>query len=112
MDWLAEYGTTYMGHRGLDRWALMSVTVQLLEEHTGIHNLNYESALVDEATPKDRILDGHRPGEPMVPILALFSYRRSPNKKKPTQAQVDNLTRIMGRQPRWWIDYELPSSYY
>jgi hypothetical protein len=59
MVWLTEYGKTYMGHCSLDQWALMSVMVQLLEEHMGIHNLNPKLALMDETAPKDRILDGH-----------------------------------------------------
>jgi hypothetical protein len=89
MDWLTEYSKMYMGHHGLDWWVLMSVTVQLLEENMGIHNLSYKLVLMDKTVPKDRILDSHQPGEPMVPILALFTFRCSPNKKKLTWAQVD-----------------------
>ncbi|KAI9452393.1 hypothetical protein F5148DRAFT_1152219 [Russula earlei] len=34
------------------------------------------------------------------------SYRRCPS-----QEQLDQLVQIMGRQPRWWVDYDDPRSY-
>ena len=113
LDWLVDYTKTHWkDHAGKDRLALMGVAIQFLKTHTGIHTLTYRSALVDSTAPTNRSIDGHRPGERMVPILSICTSERSSYKKRPSQAQVDALSRIMnGRQPRWWIDYELPSSY-
>ena len=90
----------------------MSATFQYLKAHTHIKTLTLHSALVDQTTPVDYIIDGHRPGEQMVPILSICTSQLSSYRKRPSQAQVDTLSRILGgREPRWWIDYELPSSY-
>ena len=112
-DWFIKFYKTHWEDRpNFDALSHMSATFQYLKAHTHIKTLTFHSALVDQTTPVDYIIDGHRPGEQMVPILSICTSERSSYRKRPSQAQVDTLSRILGgREPRWWIDYELPSSY-
>ena len=81
--------------------------------HSRIKNLELESALMDHtATPKNAVtIPGHRPGEIRVPIVSIFSDERFSFKRRPSQEKVDRLSEIIGKQPRWWVDYEDPRSY-
>ena len=48
----------------------------------------------------------------MVPILSICSNEQLSYRRRLSQAQVEKLSRILdGKQPRWWIDYELPGSF-
>lgn len=114
MDWLIEYARMHWNDADrYDDLAKVSSAIKLLRKKSHIKSLEYESALVDHTVPTDTVRQpGHRPGELMVPLLALFSNRKSSYKKRPSQAEVELLSQIMGgKQPRWWIDYEDPRSY-
>lgn len=113
-EWLVEFAKAHWKDaERFDNLAKVSTAIKLLRAQSGIRSLLYESALADKAVPEDTILlPGHRPGELMVPLLAIFSDEKSSYKKRPSQAQVDRLSEIMGgKQPRWWVDYEDPRSY-
>ncbi|KAF8805222.1 hypothetical protein BYT27DRAFT_7243362 [Phlegmacium glaucopus] len=109
-DWLIEYAKANHA-RGRYSWELMSQVVDILIAKTGIRTLETETALVNPTVPGDTIIRGNRPEEPMVPLLAICCNAPKSLRRRPSQAQVDQLSLILGRQPRWWIDYELPSSY-
>ena len=89
-----------------------SAALKLLRVHSGIKRLAVESALKDDAAPPDTVtIPDNLPGENRVPLISIFSDEGSSLRRRPTQEQVDRLSQIMGKQPRWWIDYEDPRSY-
>ena len=79
-----------------------------MRTRTGI-NLKFETALTEPGVNANAI-PGHRLGEDMVPIVSIFNDLVS-LRRRPTQAQVDRLSEILGKQPRWWADYEDPRMY-
>jgi hypothetical protein len=113
-EWLIDYARTHWKDaEKFDDSAKVSTAIKFLRRHSRIKSLVYESALVDSTAPVGTAnRPGHRPGEFMVPLLSIFSDERSSYKRRPTQAEVDHLSQIMGgKQPRWWIDYEDPRTY-
>ena len=116
MEWLVEYGTAHWcwgpPHNRYDDLSRASGAMKLLRKHSGIKRLRFESALkepnIDAVT-----IPGHRglPGEIRVPLISIFSDEGPSFKKRPTQEQVDRLSEIIGKQPRWWADYEDPETY-
>ena len=79
---------------------------------TGIKTLDMETALVDPTVPDDTAIPGYEDGERMVPIISICTNEHESYQRRPSQAQVDQLSQILGKQPRWWIDYDPPSTYY
>lgn len=89
-----------------------SAAIQLLMSHSGVKRLEFEAALVDHTVPPDAVtIPGNRPGEIRVPLISIFSNELPSFKKRPSQQQVDRLSQIIGKQTRWWVDYEDPRSY-
>ncbi|KAG2346915.1 hypothetical protein BDR05DRAFT_945862 [Suillus weaverae] len=39
-----------------------------------------------------------------VLVLYIFNDQSESYRRRPTQKQVDELTRFMGREPQWWVD--------
>jgi hypothetical protein len=115
MEWLADYSNKHWPYADNECYDTLSKAidaVQLLGRHSGIKRLYLESALVDRAATSDTVtIPGSRPGEIRVPVLSIFSDERSSFKKRPSQEQVDRLSNIIGRQPRWWVDYDDPRTY-
>jgi len=113
-EWLIHYARTHWDDADqYDDLAKASAAIKLLRRNSHIKSLTFELALVDNTVPAETIRQrGHRPGEPMVPLISIFSDQKSSYKKRPSQAEVDLLSHVMGgKQPRWWIDYEDPRSY-
>jgi hypothetical protein len=113
-EWLIEFARKHWNDADqYDDLAKGSAAIKLLRRKSRIKSLTFESALVDNTVPTETILrQGHRPGECMVPLISIFSDRRSSFKRRPSQVDVDQLSQIMGgKQPRWWVDYEDPRSY-
>ena len=82
--------------------------VRALRLRTGIKYMALESGLTDPTMPAGTII---LPGGREVPLLSIFSNEQSSYQRRPSQAQIDDLSQILGKQPRWWIDYEDPRSY-
>ena len=113
-EWLVDYANTHWNNAGqYDKFAKVSTAIKLLRRESSIQGLQFEAALVDRTVPPETILiPGHRSGELMVPLLAICSNEAPSYKKRPSQAQVAQLSELMGgKQPRWWVDYEDPRSY-
>ena len=86
--------------------------VDLLRTHSGIKRLDLESALMDDTVPSNvATIPGHNPGEIRVPLISIFSNEYDSFKRRPSQEKVDRLSEIMGKQPRWWVDYDDPRDY-
>ncbi|KAI9444427.1 hypothetical protein F5148DRAFT_1255124, partial [Russula earlei] len=110
-EWYIEYTNTHRKElKDFDELSKISAGIKLLRAHTGIKGLKLESALNDPAAPTSTTMPG-RPGEPRVPVLSIFSNEGPSYRRRPSQEQIDQLVQIMGRQPRWWIDYDDPRSY-
>jgi len=112
-EWVLNYAEThYKIAKEQDKLAKASIGAQLLKIHTGIKSLHFESALVDPTAPPGAVtIPGGRPGEPRVRVLSVFSDEDASYEGRPSQEQVDRLSQILGKQPRWWVDYDDPQSY-
>ena len=110
LEWLIDYARQSWGE-GVDQYehtAKVNNGVRALRLRTGINRMALESGLVDSTLPAGTItITGGRE----VPLLSIFSNERSSYERRPSQAQIDELSQILGKQPRWWIDYEDPRSY-
>ena len=77
--------------------------------------LDLESALIDDTVPSNvATIPGHNPeeiGEFRVPLTSIFSNESESFKRRPSQEKVDRLSEILGKQPRWWVDYDDPRDY-
>ena len=117
MQWLVDYSTTHWrrvptGDRYYDDLSKASGGIQLLRRHSGIKRLELEFAIKDQAAPSDTVtIPGYQPGEVRVPVISIFSDEGPSFKRRPSQEQVDRLSEILGKQPRWWVDYEDPRTY-
>ena len=112
MEWLMDYFKTHWPQgSSCDVFTKTVGGVHFLRNHSDIKHLDLESAFKDETAPSNVVTIPGRPGEIRVPIISIFSNERTSYKKRPSQEQVDRLTEIMGKQPRWWLDYEDPDTY-
>ncbi|KAG1863119.1 hypothetical protein F4604DRAFT_1048905 [Suillus subluteus] len=73
----------------------------------GIDSLGVRSAIVPlaQTVPADCIEDG------FVSVLYIFNDQPDNYRWRPTQKQVDELTKFMSREPQWWVGH-LPGSYF
>ena len=116
VEWLVDYSNTHWrwdpAGGGYDVLSKASGAMQLLRSHSGIRRLELESALLDHTAPSNTVtIPGYRPGEIRVPIVSIFSDEDPLFKRRPSQEKVDRLLEIIGKQPRWWIDYDVPRTY-
>ncbi|KAG1812489.1 uncharacterized protein BJ212DRAFT_1369983 [Suillus subaureus] len=51
-----------------------------------------------QIVPAEYIVDG------VVLVLYIFNDQPGSYDRRPTQKQVDELTRFVGREPQWWVD--------
>ncbi|KAG2033161.1 hypothetical protein BDR03DRAFT_1014526 [Suillus americanus] len=72
-----------------------------------IHSLSTAYAILPprQIVPAECIVDG------AVLVLYIFNDQPDSYHRRPTQKQVDELTRFMGREPQWWID-AVPARFY
>jgi hypothetical protein len=112
-EWYIEYTNKHRKElKDSDDLTKISAGMHLLRAHTRIKGLEFESALNDPTAPTGTVtMPGSRPGEPRVPVLSIFSNEGPSYSRRPSQEQVDRLVKIMGRQPRWWVDYDDPRLY-
>ena len=117
VEWLVEYATRHwrwdpVDSEYYDDLSKATRAMKLLRKHSGIKRLAFESALKDHTVPSDAVtIPGYRPGEIRVPLISIFSDEGPSFKKRPSQEQVDRLSEIIGKQPRWWVDYDDPRTY-
>ena len=118
MEWLIEYATANwcwgpIENKHYDDLSKASGAIKILRARSGIKQLLFESALVDHTVPADTVtIPGYRgKGELIVPIISIFSDEGPSFRKRPSQEQVDRLSEIIGKRPRWWADYEDPQTY-
>lgn len=85
----------------------MNRSIELLERHSGARNVRIKIVI-----PQGVPIPPARRGVPQLPemlpehvgpIIALCS---SKSRKRPTQASVDALKEITGKEPQWWVDVE------
>jgi hypothetical protein len=116
MDWLVVYATKHMRWDSIDLpyddFSKASAAMGLLRIHSGIKHLGIESAIKDHTAPSDTVTVPGRPGVVRVPIVSIFTDEGPSYNRRPSQEQVDRLSQILGKQPRWWVDYNDPRSYY
>ncbi|KAF8805495.1 hypothetical protein BYT27DRAFT_6663395 [Phlegmacium glaucopus] len=116
MDWLIDYSNKHWDNKHwgdiekYDDGAKVGAAMHLLRAHSGIKRLAYESALEYPQAPVGTVIITG-PLQNMVPLISIFSNERSSFPRRPSQVKVDRLSEIMGKQPRWWIDFEDPQSY-
>jgi hypothetical protein len=114
MEWLVDYANKYWRsiHIDHDDCSRCIKALGFLTEHSGVDSLSLATAFKDPAAPLDTVtIEGHRPGEVRVFLVKNFSNEPASFNGRPSQENVDRLSQIMGKQPRWWVDYEDPSWY-
>jgi hypothetical protein len=113
MEYLIDYATTHWCWDHMDKGDLSKISggVKLLGFHSGIKQLKLESGIKDRAAPANTATIPGRPGEVRVTVMSIFSDEGPSYRTRPTQEQVDRLSGILGKQPRWWLDYEDPRYY-
>ncbi|EKM48924.1 uncharacterized protein PHACADRAFT_265982 [Phanerochaete carnosa HHB-10118-sp] len=77
---------------------ILACALTVLPKATGIHRLDVEFAIREGPAPE---------GEPeSLPVLAVFyAYEYRKMHRRPTQKQVDKLSKILAnRQPKWYTD--------
>ena len=106
-DWLVNYAQTFLNDFSgqYDSASLIASAVEILRAQTGIAKLSPETALADPAYPNDPVIVSD--GDLETPILSMFTNQPASYKRRPSQQQIDHLSRILGRKPRWWIDYSV-----
>ncbi|KAG1860895.1 hypothetical protein F4604DRAFT_1788759 [Suillus subluteus] len=72
-----------------------------------IHSLSTSLAILPsgQEVPPDCMDDD------AVCVLYIFSDQPDSYYRRPTQEQVDELTRLVGREPQWWVDVMPPKFY-
>jgi len=104
-DWLINHAKTNIKDHAQHDWTFMSAVVDILQAQTRIRTLDMETAFVNPPSPATLSYQGIDEGSrwyssyPFVPITPSYTGG----------GRVRRRSYIMGRQPRWWIDYELPS---
>jgi hypothetical protein len=58
-----------------------------------------------QIVPAECIVDG------FVLVLYIFNDQPDSYHRRPTQKQLDELTRFMGREPQWWVG-TVPATFY
>ncbi|KAG2034507.1 hypothetical protein BDR03DRAFT_964727 [Suillus americanus] len=67
---------------------------------------------VSEATlPPGQIVPVECMDGGLVDALHIFSNRPDDYRQRPTQQQVDELTKFVGREPQWWVDNRVMNSW-
>ncbi|KAF8875047.1 hypothetical protein BD779DRAFT_1476251 [Infundibulicybe gibba] len=117
-QWLVEYRrrnftldeskSTSMKTLASMRWF-----INHLRHKTGLHKLEYHGVVVDGDTPPNAvILESERPrGLKYHMIISICEWDKRSWRKRPTLEQVEAISKIVGSQPRWWIDIESPTFY-
>jgi hypothetical protein len=111
--WLIEYAKTEFRKRGYtpnpppSDLLYMSESLQLLQDHSGIHHVRVKSVFPQGTRIPPRPKD-NRQTFPLRKsggtIVAICSSSSSWFPKRPSQAQVDVLKQIMGgKEPKWWV---------
>ncbi|KIM44238.1 hypothetical protein M413DRAFT_25675 [Hebeloma cylindrosporum] len=113
LDWLVEYAISNIKNNDEvdDAAALQTTAARIMRLRTRTKTLGMESALLNPRVPDDTALE-YSEGVRMVRIISICTTESESYHKRPTQAQADKLSEIIGKQPRWWIDFESPSTYH
>ncbi|KAG1871720.1 hypothetical protein DFJ58DRAFT_890284 [Suillus subalutaceus] len=72
-----------------------------------IHSLSTSLAIL----PPGQIVPVECMEDDAVCVLYIFSDQPDSYHQRPTQKQVDELTKFMGREPQWWVDVMPPKFY-
>jgi hypothetical protein len=72
-----------------------------------IHSLSTSLAIL----PPGQVVPAACMDDDAVCVLYIFSDQPDSYHRRPTQEQVDELTRFMGREPQWWVDVMPPKFY-
>jgi hypothetical protein len=90
--WLIDYAITHWCwgpiDSGYDNLSKISGGLKLLSFHTGIKDLEWESALKDHTTPSNVVT--RTSGEARVPIVSIFSDEGPSFKRRPGRPIVGN----------------------
>lgn len=110
--WLRKYGEAHLPdptekYNELD---LFMFGIRCLQRATSIRTLAFEQAskVADKPTPPN-VYRRHN----KIPVLCICTSEWEELRCRPTQAQVDKLTALLGNKqtPRWWTDVSDPESY-
>jgi hypothetical protein len=106
--WLINYARAYLqkDFAAYDNTAIMIVAANILQIQTGIKTLELKIACVDPDpnASRDTIVPSGKQAEQwMVPVLSICTTGPGSYRNRPKQSQVDQLSEIVGKQPKWWV---------
>ncbi|KDQ59540.1 hypothetical protein JAAARDRAFT_192048 [Jaapia argillacea MUCL 33604] len=103
-SWLADFANKYLIEPGsaddFNNFELALYALSRIRERTGVKTLTFERGLVDDTSPLDAIV----PREHFIPVLAVCSNGAESYYERPSQMQMELLSKIFEQSPRWWIE--------
>lgn len=102
---ILDYARTYVHPNCVHEWSMGDFFLLCLSE------IKVDGKLRRTPEPKICWVDSYakeecprvdKPVGGTVVVLPLFSNVRSSYRRRPTQEQVDNMSRLLKQQPRWW----------
>jgi hypothetical protein len=109
-NYLEKYRNDYAYQEDLSAMFQLYHAMGLLKLHTKIRNLDLQNVL-PESTPIPPHPKGTLPTSPLPEgnklVVVICSFYPESFDRRPSQARVDVLKKIMdGKEPKWWLDDE------
>jgi hypothetical protein len=113
LDWVANYARNEFKEavQGKNILSLMMTTRNSLIRRTGIKTIAYECGILDDDAPTEAAaVSEDRLGRKQTFLLSICSNESRQWRRRPSQEQLDKIISIVGREPRWWVDWDCPDS--
>jgi len=108
---MCEYLRSRLGEFILDyevaELHLVQATLLCLTRETGIRTLGFHTAQPEHSSSGVMTWDN----PPRVPIITICSNRADDFQQRPTQKQMDHITKLLDTDPRWWKDSLYPNDF-
>lgn len=93
---------TFIDKSEVDTMHITDATALCLQRETGIRTpLHFKTALVDST---NQHLPRWEDPTPRIPIISVTSNYSLEYDKRPSQEQMEKLTKLLGKEPQWWLD--------
>ncbi|GLB45162.1 hypothetical protein LshimejAT787_2000670 [Lyophyllum shimeji] len=110
--WVMQYARANLtGVGDQNYWCILTWVMDHLRIVTNHDDINVQPAKIDDETPANATVYEPEPGVKHIAILCICEFHKEAWPRRPTLAQVKELTEIMGTEPRWWTDFN-PFEYY
>jgi hypothetical protein len=101
-EWMYSYLNSHLGAEisteEVMEHHIAEATVLCLSRETKVDNLEFHTAALDATTNGVAIWEN----PDRIPIITVCSDRDESYENRPSQRQINHLTKILGTMPRWW----------